>query len=67
MPEKDLDFCVYSNRELLMALSIALLHSHLVKINIYFPKWEGGERICQECLYLIQILKHVEVNVIADY
>jgi hypothetical protein len=50
-----------------MALSIALLHSHLVTINIYFPKWEGGERICQECLYLMQSLKHVEVNVIADY
>jgi hypothetical protein len=42
MPNKDLNFCIYSNRELLAALGIALKHSHLVTINMYFPKWEGG-------------------------
>jgi hypothetical protein len=67
MPKKDLDFSIYSNREFLMALGIAIKHSHLVTINMYFPKWEGGEPVSQECLDLMQNLKHVEVNVIADY
>jgi hypothetical protein len=67
MPNKDLIFCIYSNRELLAALGIALKHSHLVTINMYFPKWEGGERMSQECLDLLKILKHVDVNVISTY
>jgi hypothetical protein len=45
MPDKDIDFCIYSNRELLTTLVIALKHSHQVTINIYFPKWEGGEPV----------------------
>jgi hypothetical protein len=50
-----------------MSLGIAVKHSHLVTINMHFPKWEGGEPVSQECLDLMQNLKHVEVNVIADY
>ena len=45
MPDKDLDFCVYSNREFLTTLGIAANHSHQVTINIYFPKWEGDETV----------------------
>ena len=45
MPDKDLDFSVYSNREFLTTLDIAVNHSHQVTINIYFPKWECDEPV----------------------
>ena len=67
MPDKDLDFCVYSNREFLTTLRIAINHSHQVSINIYFSKWEGDEPVSQECLDLLKTLKYVEINVIAAY
>lgn len=67
MPKKNLDFCIYSNKELLAALGIALKHSHLVTINIYYPIWEGSDRVSQECLDLTKTLKHVEINVICTY
>jgi hypothetical protein len=67
MPDKDLCFWIYSNRELLSALSIAVKHSHLVTINMYFAIWEGGEPVSKECLDLIKTLKHVEINVISSF
>ena len=50
MPDKDLCFCIYSDKELLFALDIAAKHSHLVTINIYFATWEGGEPLSKKCL-----------------
>jgi len=67
MPDKDLYFCIYSNRELLSALGIALKHSHLVAINMYFLMWEGGEPVSKECVDKIKTLKHVEINVISAF
>jgi hypothetical protein len=67
MPHKDLYFWIYSNKELLMTLSIALKHSHLVTINMCFPFWEGEEPLSQECVDVIKILKNVEFNVISTY
>jgi hypothetical protein len=68
MTDKDLDFYIYSNEELRAALGIATEHSHLVTININLFAWDNyNNHISKECLDMIKILKHVEVNINSDY